>query len=278
MTEFVRALLDQIIDYAGLFPPVGLDMAAAVANYARYQNGPEEWMLGRFVLPAARLPEFERVAGRRWPLSILAGDDPTAALASISECDAIEMNIDAPGRIREAMSRIPPGIVAYFEIPSASDPRPFIEAIAACGGRAKVRTGGVTADSIPAAKDLARFMTRCAVLAVPFKATAGLHHALRGSYPLTYAPDSPRAVTHGFLNLFAAACFAYSGVKDEAELVEILEQRSLDELRFDDHGIAWRDRRIGVEQIRAARANLAVSFGSCSFEEPVADLRALGLL
>jgi hypothetical protein len=278
MLESIRALLHKAIDYAGLFPPAGLDTAAAVANYARYQNGPEAWMLARFVLPAARLAEFERVAGRRWPLSVLAGEDPAATLASITECDAIEMKIDAPGRIREIMSRIPAGILAYFEIPIASDPQPFIEALAACGGRAKVRTGGVKPESIPGAKDIARFIARCAALNVPFKATAGLHHALRGSYPLTYEPDSPHATIHGFLNVFAAACLAYSGVRDEAELAGILEQQSLDELRFDDDSIGWSGRRVGVEQIRNARAELVVSFGSCSFEEPVADLRALGLL
>lgn len=278
MMESIRALVHEAIDYAGLFPPAALDMQAAVVSYARYENGPEAWMLGRFVVPAARLPEFERVAGRPWPLSILAGDDPAAALASISECDAVEMKIDAPDRLREAMSRIAPGILAYFEIPIASDPQPFIEAIAACGARAKVRTGGMTAESIPGAKDIARFLTRCAALGVPFKATAGLHHALRGSYPLTYEAGSPRATMHGFLNVFAAACFAYSGVNDQAELAGILQQQSLDELRFDHDGITWRNRRIGVEQIRDARAKLVVSFGSCSFEEPVADLRALGLL
>jgi hypothetical protein len=278
MMESIRALLHKAIDYAGLFPPAGLDLTTAAANFARYQSGPDAWMLGRFVLTAAQVVEFGRIAGRRWPLSVLAGEDPAAALASISECDAIEMKIDAPDRARELRSRMPPGVLAFFEIPIASDPQPFVETIAACGGCAKARTGGVSRDSIPSTKDLARFIARCAACGVRFKATAGLHHALRGSYALTCEPDSPRAAMHGFLNVFAAACFAHSGLRDEAELADILEQQFLQQLRFDDGGIAWRGKRVGAEQIRAARANLALSFGSCSFEEPVADLRNLGLL
>ena len=35
----IRALLTESIDYAGLFPPAGLDMASAVENYARYRAG-----------------------------------------------------------------------------------------------------------------------------------------------------------------------------------------------------------------------------------------------
>jgi|SRR5579884_2412849 hypothetical protein len=278
MMESIRVLLRQAVDYAGLFPPAGLDLATAVANFARYQSGPDAWMLGRFVLRTERLAEFRRIAGRRWPLSVLGGENPAAALASISEGDAIEVQMGAPDRARELMSRMPPGVLAFFEIPIASDPQPLVEAIAACGGCAKARTGGVSPGSIPSSKDVARFIARCAASGVPFKLTAGLHHALRGSHALTYEPDSPRAPMHGFLNIFAAACFAHSGLRDEAELADILEQQLLHQLRFDDGGIAWRDKRVGAEQIRAARANLALSFGSCSFEEPVADLRNLGLL
>ena len=60
----LRILLRGLIDYAGLFPPASLDMADAVRNYAAYREGEHAWALGRFVVPAARLEEFERVARR----------------------------------------------------------------------------------------------------------------------------------------------------------------------------------------------------------------------
>jgi hypothetical protein len=296
MAESIRALVHQIIDYAGLFPPAGLDMPSAVANYARYSASPESWMLARFVAPANRLSEFGRAESAvirdaslqtPWRVSVIAGDHPAAAIESIaafqrtSECatvDAIEIKIDSPSRIGGFISMIPASMAAYFEIPLAPDPHAFIEALAACGGRAKMRTGGITPDAIPQASDVARFIIQCAGLSVPFKATAGLHHALRGSHPLTYEPQPACARMHGFLNVFTAACFAYSGLTEHDYLAAILEQESTKELRFDDTGVTWGEWRIAVEQIRNARANLAISFGSCSFEEPLAGLRALGCL
>jgi len=296
MAESIRALVQEIIDYAGLFPPAGLDMASAVSNYARYRSSSDSWILARFVVPADRLVEFghaESVIPRDaslatpWSVAVIAGDDPAAAVKNIaqfqrtSECavvDAVEVKIDSPGRIGEFISAIPASMAAYFEIPLTSDPQPFIEALAACGGRAKIRTGGITPGGSPQGPDIARFIIQCAGLRVPFKATAGLHHVLRGSHPLTYQKNSPHAVMHGFLNVFTAACFAYAGLTDRDHLVAILEQESTKELRFDDTGVIWGEWRIAVEQIRSARANLAISFGSCSFEEPAADLRARGLL
>ena len=54
----LAVLLDGLIDYAGLFPPAALSMPAAVAAYARYVIGTDRAMLGRFVVPAARLADF----------------------------------------------------------------------------------------------------------------------------------------------------------------------------------------------------------------------------
>ena len=296
MAESIRTLVQEIIDYAGLFPPAGLDMASAVSNYAHYRASPESWMLARFVVPSDRLDEFGHAESSvtrdaslptPWRISVVAGDDPAAAVEKIArfqrttECatvDALEIKIDSPGRIGKFISTIPASMTAYFEIPLSSDPQPFIEALAACGGRAKMRTGGITPGAIPQAGNIARFIIQCAGLSVPFKATAGLHHALRGWRPLTYDRDSPRAVMHGFLNVFTAACFAYAGLTEQDSLVAILEQDSTQKLQFDDTGVIWGEWRIAVEQIRNARTNLAIAFGSCSFEEPVADLRARALL
>src|SRR5690349_12399045 len=89
----LRALLEGIVDYAGLFPPASVDMRAAVANYAEYLSSDESWALGRFVLPIARLGEFEearrttqaRGDDRLWRLSALTGGDTQADIARAME-------------------------------------------------------------------------------------------------------------------------------------------------------------------------------------------------
>jgi len=112
---------------------------------------------------------------------------------------------------------------------------------------------------------------------VPFKATAGLHHPIRSMRALTYAGDSPRATMHGFLNVFCAAALAWHGL-GEGTVSELLEETDPAALEFDEAGFAWKGHRLDTSQIQTARREFAHSFGSCSFEEPVADLRELGLL
>ena len=78
---------------------------------------------------------------------------------------------------------------------------------------------------------------------------------------------------HGFLNVFLAACFAWHGERD---IEPILAETDPAAFRFDDRA-HWRDRSLDAEQVRE-RTNFAHAFGSCSFEEPVRDLEALGFL
>ncbi|OYV71835.1 MAG: hypothetical protein B7Z72_06100, partial [Gemmatimonadetes bacterium 21-71-4] len=111
---------------------------------------------------------------------------------------------------------------------------------------------------------------------VPFKATAGLHHPLRAEYSLTYESDAPRGTMYGYLNLFLAAAFMSRGL-DDASALALLEERDASALRFDTEGVRWDGHLLSADDLRHARRQI-VAFGSCSFREPVDDLRALGLL
>lgn len=295
----IQALLTESIDYAGLFPPAGLDMAAAVENYARYQDEPAAWALGRFVLPVSRLEEFEKEAGRyvpetpttqTWRLALLPGSDLAGDLDSIANfnrghalpspslvADTIEVKATSVRGIEDIMHRVPRSLQAYIEIPVDRDPRDLLAAIGKLGGRAKVRTGGVTAQAFPTTGELIRFLLGCREAELPFKATAGLHHPLRAAYRLTYAPDSPSGLMFGFLNLFLASAFLRTGM-GEAEAARLLEEGSPDAFQFDDAGVTWEGHRVGLEELREARRLGVVSFGSCSFTEPIGDLQALHLL
>ena len=179
--------------------------------------------------------------------------------------------------VERVLTSLPKHLQAYVEIPVGRDPAELVAAISRHGARAKVRTGGVTPEAFPATADLVRFLRTCVGAGVPFKATAGLHHALRASYRLTYAPDSPRGTMFGFLNVFLAAAFLREGM-DNADAARLLEEADPRAFGFDDGGIAWRGRRIEAAAIRAAREQAIVSFGSCSFTEPMDDLASLYLL
>jgi hypothetical protein len=107
---------------------------------------------------------------------------------------------------------------------------------------------------------------------VPFKATAGLHH------PLRHHAADVGCRQHGFLNVFVGGALAFTGKIEESDLVQLLSEESIAAFAVAGDGIAWRDRRLTVGELREARDAFAHAFGSCSFEEPLADLRQLGLL
>jgi hypothetical protein len=292
----VEALLAGIVDYAGLFPPAALPMERAVREYARWRRSPQAWMLGRFVLPAARLAELSRVADADlpepdasppWRLSALLGADTRGDAALVDSfdgahagravVDAVELKAGSPDDANEALDGLPPGLAAFVEVPLDADLGALLAVLKARGARAKVRTGGVVPEAIPGPSDLARFIVACASAGVPFKATAGLHHPVRGEHALTYEPDAPRAMMHGFLNVFAAAALAREGAA-VAEVEGLLREEGREAFAFEPDGLRWRGRRIPTTALLACRASFAASFGSCSFAEPVADLATLGVL
>ena len=277
------------MDYAGLFPPAALPMRDAVRSYDEYRNGSAAWALGRFVVTAARLAEFEEqfvarnTSGPPWRLSVLATpgdreavDSFNARLAGRAVIDSVEGKANSAAEIAE-LALFGPSFVTYVEIPVTDDPVPLVRTIRSHALRAKVRTGGVTEAAFPAPSQVARFLAACAAHEVPFKATAGLHHPWRGEYRLSYDPRSLAAAMFGFVNVFVAACLLHEGMT-EREAIELLEERDPAAVTFDGAGVRWRGHRIATERLRDVRSQFATSFGSCSFTEPIDDLTALGLL
>jgi hypothetical protein len=293
----VRTLLAGIVDYAGLFPPSQLSMGEAVLNYATYHNSNLSWMLGRFVIPAARLDEFvaegrdfySAKRGEPWKLSVIDGgnlfdtlravEDFNAANGLHARVDTLEIKATSPDDIYRAAEILPGFLTPFFEI--ATDEETLSELIpplVLTKQNAKVRTGGVTPEAIPVSADVARFMRTCLAAGVTFKATAGLHHPLRAEKPLTYAPDAVKDKMHGFLNVFLAAAFIREGFKPTL-VAEILDEESGDAFTFDDNGLWWRQEYfLGLPQLRRLRERNLVSFGSCSFTEPTEELQDLGIL
>jgi hypothetical protein len=293
----VDALLSGLVDYAGLFPPATEGMREALENYASYRAGADRLALGRFIVPIGRLKELEdastglmpRDSGTEpWHLSVIVTGNISAAADEIlrfnkrygsgsreghAVIDVAELKADAANDIDRQRSLLPT-LMIYFEIPTKGDVSPLVKAIAGAGARAKIRTGGVTPESIPPAAEVIDFIVACRRESVPFKATAGLHHPIRGSYRLTYEPDSPIGTMYGFLNVFVASALIYAGESEDAATAA-LEETDPAAFAFEDEAIAWRGKRIPAEQIEESRLEFAISFGSCSFREPVDELRPI---
>jgi hypothetical protein len=234
----IRALLSNLIDYAGLYPPASLPLPTVIQNYEQYLASPDNWILNRLVLPATKLNEVQ--LGANWRITLLVDRDPGPVPPQIETLETM-----GAGRL---------SLPTYCEAP--------LDRVT--DGFAKIRTGGVTPDVIPTAHHLADFLSTAAARRLPFKATAGLHHPIRASM-------------HGFVNVFVAAAFAWYGM-DLESLLKILEETDPAKFEFDNHQLRWRASHLSTDQLHAARIDFAHSFGSCSFEEPLEDLRNLGWL
>jgi len=290
----IRALLEGAVDYAGLFPPAKLDMETAVRNYAAYRAGEYAWALGRLIVPVSRLTEFDRAIAEirtgdvePWKLSALVGPKVQEEIASVLDfnkshgdvatIETVELKADTAEDVEAAAKVIPSSLTAFVEIPLEPDPSELVNVIGSSGLRAKARTGGITAEAFPASTVLARFIHACVAANVRFKATAGLHHPLRAKYRITYEPDGPTGMMFGFLNVFVATGVARTG-GSIADITAALEEQSRSTFLANDQEILWRTYRIDMSQITLLRSELATSFGSCSFAEPIDDLKSLNLL
>jgi hypothetical protein len=302
MTPSLRALLTGLIDYAGLFPPAKLPLDQAIHNYAEYRRSDDRWMLGRFIIPATRLEELagvEHLFKQQPPFlfSALSGSTKSGKDWLVG----VEQDLRAIG----VFHRRHPGLVQVDTLelkwPEGDTPAPILEipgllnatglATLACfheiglkgnwraalerltgGAGMKLRCGGLEPAAFPAPEQVAAVIVACRDLGVPMKATAGLHH------PLHHFDVGLKTPMHGFLNIFGGAALAAARSLDQSALQRVIEDEDAGHFQFEADGFRWRDLWCSTDAITDARRKLALAFGSCSFEEPRDDLRALKLL
>lgn len=288
-TASARALLSGVVDFAGLFPPAALSMAAAVAEYRAAGAGAEAWMLGRFVVPAARLDELgaalSETRGDDWRVSAIVRDGQAEDVEAVrrfneavglhgARVDSVECKPSAIDHVDWLAATFPKTFEIYVEVAPGPDVKSWFEHIAVHGLRAKVRTGGVTADAFPAPRALAELLATAVAHGITLKATAGLHHAVRGAYRLTYEPDSASAPMYGYLNVLLAMTALASGAS-VAEAEALLQSTEADRLTFEADAVRWGAREFPAAVMAGVRAGGLVSFGSCSFREPAGEFIAL---
>ncbi|MEO5825791.1 MAG: hypothetical protein ABIR59_07880 [Gemmatimonadales bacterium] len=287
----MRTALAGIIDYAGLFPPASCTMTRAVSSYDSYRGSPDRWMLGRFIVAASRLDELGHVVDQAgfgtptdpWPLSVVMGVNMPAELALIMAfeetwgnqgfvVDALEYKVGSAGHALATASELPARLTRFLEVPPHGPFDSVVEAIGRVGAFAKIRTGGTTPDLIPSSGDVLAFLQAAIKHAVPFKATAGLHHPFGGLYPLTYDDQAERATMFGFVNLLAATAELMRSGDVERALQILEEEDAAAFVRCDDE-LTWRGHSYDAATLAATRDRGFLSFGSCSFREPVDELQ-----
>lgn len=310
-TSSASAFLSRLIDYAGLFPPASLPLDTAIRNFAAYRSGKDAWMLGRLIIPAARLDELQPYVplfDKGEPLAISAlgrksanGEAGLEALrADFENIDAfcsrfqnkvkvevLEVPLPALVPTRELLAAISDQIVqrgmsAFCEVPllgnGQRDLSETLEIIAAHNAETgihlgvKLRTGGVKAEDFPTPEQIAAVMIGCRDRGIPMKFTAGLHH------PLRMYREEVQTCMHGFINVFAAGMLAHVYKLDVATTAEILADEAPSGFLVTEEGLAWRSLKLARSQIEHLRQTAFCSYGSCSFDEPREDLRALGVL
>jgi hypothetical protein len=295
MRSATTAFFEGLIDYAGLYPPAGLPMEQALREYAESLRGPDGWILNRFVVPSARLDELGTALARLpfglrgpapWRLTVTAGSD-IAVCAKVSDdfaaaqglehvrVESVESLARTPGEVERARAAVPAAVGLVLELPLEADLPTLARAVKDAGGIAKLRAGSARAAEIPTAAAVLSFLSACAAERLPFKATAGLHHAVRGPVSLTGEPGGERAIQFGFLNVFLAATALWNGAS-RAEVLRILEEEDPGAFQPGPDVLQWRALRFDASQVARARREFATAIGSCSFHEPLQEIRHLG--
>jgi hypothetical protein len=320
----LQALLGEILDYAGLFPPADLSLAQALRSYADYRDEPEAWMLSRFVLPVRRLPDLTPFRGvfsaddpYRFSVLGTGGDSPDTFLDAFARdldvVDAFDEEYGGRAQVDVMEVPLPRSLVGsaqsdlesffdavhqrlvqtgtakldlFLEVPLRADAVDTLPAVCAAVAEynsqqalparstmgLKMRCGGAEPTDVPSVEHAARLIVACRDAGISFKATAGLHH------PIRHYDDGLDTEMHGFLNVFGAAVLAEEHQLSPDDVQAILSEDTSNNFRFEKASFSWRNLSASLDDIRHARDALAVSFGSCSFEEPVDHLRDLDLL
>lgn len=283
--------LENIIDYAGIFPPAALPAAESLRNYQAYRNGSENWILGSLAWSCSTLSELAPLLTPNDEVELaLIGRPSTnwdtwqdARLQDVEDVNNIlercpgvaaatyESRIDDLSRVTDALNSLRSlgkETDIYIELPWD---QPLDDAIAELAteewARAKFRTGGKTKDAYPSPLQLAGIIKQCIDLEVEFKLTAGLHE------PIAHIDQSNGAFAHGFLNILMATSVAYQDDASVQELASILESDDPSEWSV-KNGLSFDGKRLSEDDLNNARSFFG-SFGSCSITDPLEGLQRL---
>ena len=278
----IGPLLVGLCDDAALFPPGNAPLPVAVPAHAEHRSAAHAPLVGAFVFPAGRLDELEKyLAQHPYPgelvlsLTVPTGTDAVGpALEKVASMDsvsvvALEIAVPAAQSVDELFAALDeiatgePGVDVFVEIPRDGRRSEILTRLAGTPYAAKFRTGGIVAEAYPDEAELADAITTVVATGIPFKATAGLHHAVRNTDPKTGFEQ------HGFVNLLAAVDAVLSGAGSE-EVATVLAER-------DGASLSARLGELSDDRAAEVRRRF-LSYGTCSITEPLEDLLDLDLV
>ncbi|NMM82791.1 hypothetical protein B2J88_00125 [Rhodococcus sp. SRB_17] len=275
----ISPLLQGLCDDAALFPPGNAPLAEAIPAHHAYRRADYAALVGPFIFPAPRLGELAAQLSGDSSLSLsltvpTGPADTAAALASAVDLPGVRViavEVGTPAGVTadeafEELARIRstyPDIEIFVEVPRDGRRGDYLAALTAAGYSAKFRTGGIVAEAYPDEGELADAIIFVVRAGIPFKATAGLHHAVRNTDPDTGFEQ------HGFLNILTAVTVAAAD-GDRSDVVAALAERD---------GSAIARALSGVTDKAAADVRRRfLSFGTCSITDPLTELESLGLI
>jgi hypothetical protein len=265
----------RILDYAGMFPPANLPLEQAACNFQEYQRHSHADFLGSFIAPLYRWKDVGQADSLPAPASLLVRD--TEIGPGLQKIDAASIEVILPaGSVREIVMLLEdsfPGRI-FVELNWRQPYHPLMSLLAKTSSRfgVKLRTGGVTPDTVPPSDAVADFLLAAAALKLPLKATAGLH------VPVPNHDPAVGARMHGFLNFFSAGFLAYTGRADRKGIIHVLDNFSYDDFTFGPDAMRCGAVNFSLDEITQLRTRWLLSFGSCSFLEPIQHLESHGLI
>lgn len=314
MEKSLKELLSGLIDYAGLFPPASLHIDKAIAEYLFYKKFEYKDIVSRFVVPVSSVENLKLICKehnvKNISLSVIlpemGSDEKSEKIISKSiqdlsniiksnnfiEVSSFEIKLpkNLTAETKDDITQLSKKIISQINLLNESS-RIFFEPYVlddnwknnidiACdiisGNKDKsgfkLRTGGVTKDAFPHTDILAYSIKKCSDLKIKFKATAGLHH------PLRHYNSSVKTKMHGFLNVFIGFLIAGKYNPGLEVLKRIINSESPEKFNFTDDFITYGNYALSLKDIKKIKESFMLSYGSCSIDEPIDDLKTLNLL
>ena len=299
--------MSQLIDYAGLFPPAKLPLDVALEEYALHRTQNHAGSLSRFIIPMAKLLSLDVV--RLEPHTPIHFSVLARKASTYQDCISyLKEDIARLDNYQNQFSKAVTSDVIEAVVPMESlkndsehlhdflveidglvngKKRIFFEVICdddwqeltPCLLKAitnyswaglKVRCGGVSAENFPSIQELAFAIAQASEHNVAIKFTAGLHH------PLRHFNATVNCKMHGFINVFSASMLTHKHKLSQSVIEDILTSEDIQDFNF-ENSLSWQDYSLSVEEITHYRKAFAISYGSCSFKEPLEDLEQLNL-